>query len=69
MRFPPVTLCLPDWVHDMLADPYCVYPTVEDRIRFVTELYQAHVRHGTGLPFGAKIFDREKGKLLTPVLT
>jgi tRNA(Arg) A34 adenosine deaminase TadA len=50
----------------MLVAPYRVYPTVEDRIRFVTELYQAHIRHGTGGPFGATIFDREKSKLLTP---
>ena len=64
MRFPEVALRLPDWVGEMLADR--VYPTVEDRMRLAVELSRLNVRHGTGGPFGAAIFERETGELLAP---
>src|SRR3712207_7387090 len=64
MRFPRVVLRLPDWVEDTLADR--VYPTVEDRMRLAVELSRLNVRHGTGGPFGAAIFERETGELLAP---
>ena len=64
MRFPEVALRLPDWVGETLADR--VYPTVEDRMRLAVELSRLNVRHGTGGPFGAAIFERETGELLAP---
>jgi tRNA(Arg) A34 adenosine deaminase TadA len=64
MRFPKVVMRLPDWVEDTLADR--VYPTVEDRMRLAVELSRLNVRHGTGGPFGAAIFERETGELLAP---
>ena len=64
MRFPKVVLRLPDWVEDTLADR--VYPTVEDRMRLAVELSRLNVRHGTGGPFGAAIFERETGEQLAP---
>jgi tRNA(Arg) A34 adenosine deaminase TadA len=65
MRFPGVVLRLPDWVEeDTLADR--VYPTVEDRMRLAVELSRLNIRHGTGGPFGAAIFERETGELLAP---
>ena len=64
MRFPRVVLRLPDWVEDTLADR--VYPTVEDRMRLAVELSRLNVRHGSGGPFGAAIFERETGELLAP---
>jgi tRNA(Arg) A34 adenosine deaminase TadA len=66
MRFPAVTLRLPDWVEDMLSEEDLVYPTVEDRARLVVELSRSNIRHGTGGPFGAAIFERETGHLLAP---
>ena len=65
MHFPEVSLRLPAWIEE-LVEPGVVYPTVEDRMRLVVDLSQMNVRHGTGGPFGAAIFDRETGELLAP---
>jgi tRNA(Arg) A34 adenosine deaminase TadA len=65
MRFPAVTLRLPDWVGGLLTGDG-VYPTVEDRVRLAIELSRSNIRHGTGGPFGAAIFERETGRLLAP---
>jgi tRNA(Arg) A34 adenosine deaminase TadA len=66
MRFPGVTLRLPDWVEDLLAEEDRVYPTVEDRMRLAIELSRSNIHHGTGGPFGAAIFERETGRILAP---
>jgi tRNA(Arg) A34 adenosine deaminase TadA len=66
MRFPGVTLRLPDWVGDLLAVEDRLYPRVEDRVRLAIELSRSNIRHGTGGPFGAAIFERETGRLLAP---
>jgi tRNA(Arg) A34 adenosine deaminase TadA len=66
MRFPEVTLRLPDWVEDLLSGEGRIYPTVEDRMRFAIELSRSNIRHGTGGSFGAAIFERETGRLLAP---
>ena len=65
MRFPTVTLRLPDWVDDFLSEDR-VYPTVEDRVRLAIELSRSNIHHGSGGPFGAAIFERETGRLLAP---
>lgn len=64
--FPEVTLRLPGWVGETSSDRGRRYRTVEDRMRFVVELSRLNVRHGTGGPFGAAIFERETGRLLAP---
>jgi hypothetical protein len=69
VTFPEVTLCLPDWVEDLLPSEGRIYPTVEDRVRFAIELSRSNIRHGTGGPFGAAIFERETGRLLAPAST
>jgi tRNA(Arg) A34 adenosine deaminase TadA len=66
MRFPEVTLRLPSWVDELLAEPDRGYPSVEDRMRLAIELSRSSIHHGTGGPFGAAIFDRETNKLLAP---
>lgn len=57
---------LPEWVDDLLADRGFLYPTAEDRMRLVVELSRLNLRHGTGGPFGAAIFEAETGRLLAP---
>ena len=66
MRFPGVTLRLPAWVEDLLAEEDRIYPTVEDRMRLAVELSRFNIQHRTGGPFGAVIFERETGRLLAP---
>ena len=66
MRFPSVTLRLPDWIGEVIADPDLTYPTIEDRMRLAVELSRESIHRGIGGPFGAAIFDRETNKLLAP---
>jgi tRNA(Arg) A34 adenosine deaminase TadA len=66
MRFPGVTLRLPAWVEDLLAEEDRIYPTVEDRMRLAVALSRSNIQHRTGGPFGAAIFERETGRLLAP---
>ena len=66
MRFPEVALGLPEWVEDLLVDPDQIYASVEERMRLVIELSRSNIRHETGGPFGAAVFDRETNKLLAP---
>jgi len=66
MRFPEVTLRLPDWVEDVLADSDRVCASAEERMRLAIQLARANVDHGAGGPFGTAIFDRETGELLAP---
>jgi tRNA(Arg) A34 adenosine deaminase TadA len=67
MRFPEVTLRLPDWVEDLLPrSEDRIFPTVEERMRFAIELSRSNIHKGSGGPFGAAIFERERGRLLAP---
>src|SRR5918997_213949 len=56
MNFPSVTLRLPDWIGEMIADPDLTYPTIEDRMRLAVELSRESIHRGTGESFGAAIF-------------
>jgi tRNA(Arg) A34 adenosine deaminase TadA len=67
MRFPEVTLRLPDWVEDLLPrSEDRIFPTVEERMRFAIELSRSNIHKGSGGPFGAAIFERETCRLLAP---
>lgn len=66
MRFPAVTLRLPEWVGEFLADPATVYVTAQERMGLAVALARENVRRGTGGPFGAAIFERETGRLVAP---
>ncbi len=39
---------------------------MEDRMRLAVDLARGNIRHGTGGPFGAAVFDGETGHLLAP---
>lgn len=64
--FPEVSLRLPGWVDDLLVERGSLYPTAEDRMRFAVDLSRLNLRHGTGGPFGAAVFEAETGRLLAP---
>jgi len=65
MITPVISLRLPDWVESFLADSPEIFPETNDRMRFVLELSRRNVRHGTGGPFGAAVFDSD-GRLIAP---
>lgn len=66
MHFPDVVLKLPDWVKRFLPEPDGVFPTIEERMRLVITLSGLNVKHGTGGPFAAAIFEKEGGRLIAP---
>lgn len=65
MLYPDVTLRLPGWVEEIL-DTGRTYLATEDRMRLAVDLARGNIRHGTGGPFGAAIFDGASGRLLAP---
>ena len=66
MRFPPVTIALPEWVESFAGDPARTFGTVPEQMEFVIELSRLNVENGTGGPFGAAVFDSRSHRLLAP---
>jgi tRNA(Arg) A34 adenosine deaminase TadA len=59
-----VLITWPEWVDDTVT-PGRRYDTDEDRMRVAIELARQNVLRGTGGPFGAAIFERSTGALLS----
>jgi tRNA(Arg) A34 adenosine deaminase TadA len=59
-----MVLKLPVWARSFLEGSAEIFPTVEERMRFVVELARLNVDRKTGGPFGAGIFEREGGRLI-----
>ena len=60
-----LSLNLPPWVGAFLSD--YVFPMADklDRMRFVLALTERNIREGTGGPFGAAVFERDSGNLVS----
>jgi tRNA(Arg) A34 adenosine deaminase TadA len=58
------TVSLPAWVRDAV-DFSIPYASDADRMRLAIRLADENVSHGTGGPFGAAVFERESGLLLS----
>jgi len=65
VHLPELTIRLPGWIEDMLADTEPAFSTVEARMEFVIGLARENVARRTGGPFGAAVFD-ENGALIAP---
>ncbi len=65
MQWIGVELTLPEWLGGFLECAQPLFPSFEDRMRFVTDLALENIRRKTGGPFGAGIFD-EEGRLIAP---
>jgi tRNA(Arg) A34 adenosine deaminase TadA len=50
------TVTLPEWFESQATKPRTI-PTIEERMEFVIGLARANIRHRTGGPFGAAVFD------------
>ncbi len=59
-----VFIDVPEWIGDVV-DWGKVHTTDEDRMRLAIELARQNVLRGTGGPFGAAIFERSTGALLS----
>jgi tRNA(Arg) A34 adenosine deaminase TadA len=64
MTIPPIRVDYPDWT-ETLVDWDRRYHGDEERMRLAIELSEQNVRRGTGGPFGAAIFERESGALVS----
>jgi tRNA(Arg) A34 adenosine deaminase TadA len=65
MNLPEITLHLPGWVEGFLQNAPEIFPSVEDRMRFVLALSHQNVQRATGGPFAAAVFDND-GRLIAP---
>lgn len=65
MTIPILTIRFPDWVDPFLAESPRTFPTPEERMNFVIQLSRLNVRHASGGPFGAAVFD-QSGLLIAP---
>ena len=65
MKTNAIELSLPDWVPEFLAGRPDQFKTVEDRVGLAIELSRENVLRKTGGPFGAAVFERESGRLIS----
>jgi tRNA(Arg) A34 adenosine deaminase TadA len=59
-----IILDLPAWLDSFLAAPHPSIATTEQRMELAIELASLNVRHKTGGPFGAAVFEEPTGRLL-----
>ena len=57
------TITLPQWLTELLKCSPKIFPTQEDRMRFIATLARENVLQQTGGPFGAGVFD-SSGRLV-----
>lgn len=65
MKFPEITIRLPDWTEAFLKKSPENFVDIKDRMRFVIELARSNIQNGSGGPFAAAVFD-ETGRLIAP---
>jgi len=65
MTLREIVICLPAWVKPFLDAQPQIFPTQEERMRLTIELSVLNMRHASGGPFGAAVFDAE-GRLVAP---
>jgi tRNA(Arg) A34 adenosine deaminase TadA len=58
-------LRLPDWIAALLDSYHGPVPTIDERMRLAIALGRANVERATGGPFGAAVFERDSGALLS----
>lgn len=60
-----LNLSLPDWINSFLNEYPKIIPDPEKQMRFVLALTERNIREETGGPFGAAVFERHSGKLVS----
>jgi len=64
--YPEIRLSLPDWIEGFCSEWKQDFDSVEKRMEFVIALSAANVKRGSGGPFGAAVFDLDRGELFAP---
>ena len=65
MKKNSLTLSLPKWIDDFLKQYQFPLVSNEERMRFVLKLTLQNIEKLTGGPFGAAVFERESGQLVS----
>ncbi len=65
MKYPEVTIKLPDWVYDFPGNREKTFTSLENRMKFVVELSRLNITNQTGGPFAAAIFEINEGILVS----
>ena len=65
MKKNSLTLSLPEWIDDFLKQYQFPLVSNEERMRFVLKLTLQNIEKNTGGPFGAAVFERESGQLVS----
>ena len=65
MKKKSLTLSLPEWIDDFLKEYQFPLVSNEERMRFVLKLTLQNIEKTTGGPFGAAVFERESGQLVS----
>ena len=65
MKKNSLTLSLPEWIDDFLKQYQFPLVSNEERMRFVLKLTLQNIENTTGGPFGAAVFERESGQLVS----
>ena len=65
MKKNSLTLSLPEWIDDFLKQYHFPLVSNEERMRFVLKLTLQNIEKTTGGPFGAAVFERESGQLVS----
>ena len=65
MKKNSLALSLPEWIDDCLKEYQFPLVSNEERMRFVLKLTLQNIEKTTGGPFGAAVFERESGQLVS----
>ncbi len=66
MNLPQYIVQLPDWVSEFVTDVMGKpFPSPEERMQLAISLADKNIEHGGG-PFGAVVFEKNSGKIVTP---
>lgn len=65
MDEPDLSLFLPDWASPYVAEQPDVMPTLEQRMGLAIALARRNVEMSSGGPFGAAVFERDSGRLVS----
>jgi tRNA(Arg) A34 adenosine deaminase TadA len=63
-KFKSIHIELPMWMQQYLLDEREIFETREERMRLVIELSKQNIKHNTGGPFGAAVFDMDSGQFI-----
>jgi len=66
LQLPQLLLRLPKWLEQLLRALRKPFRSIEEQMTFILHLAELNVKHNTGGPFAAGVFEKESGRLVSP---